>query len=552
MLELIAQNWEDLWGDAARHESVGAVFTRPEVVRLILDLAGYAPDAGRLAERRVLEPSCGDGAFLSEVIARLLASEHRAGREAVDWGNRYLDNALRAADIDASALARARAAICDQLTAAGCPTPRAEELVGSWLVRTDFLLHDWREPFDLVVGNPPYVRIEDLPRPLLQRYRAEFRSMTDRADLYIAFLERGLQLLSADGVLAVICANRFAKNAYGAALRSLIAQRYHVHTYLNLEHTQPFLSEVSAYPAILVADRRQGVPTRAGTLSDLEEATLAAVRRDAHTGSAEVLAEFAEWYPRGAPWVSTSRAERQRLAELERHPLLEQSAGGTRVGIGVATGADRVFILTERDPTIEDTRQIPLVMARDLSNQGVSWSGAYLVNPFADDESGALVDLASWPGLAAYLEPHGERLRNRHVARTRPQAWYRTIDRIWPALRTRPKLLIPDIQGSEATIGLDEGRYYPHHNLYWITSEEWDLRALKALLRSRFVRRQVEAHSVQMRGGSLRYQAQTLRRVRVPAFASLPASLVVQLRAVAESTDQAAIDEVAAGAFARR
>ena len=56
----------------------------------------------------------------------------------------------------------------------------------------------------------------------------------------------------------------------------------------------------------------------------------------------------------------------------------------------------------------------------------------------------------------------------------------------------------------------------PHHNVYWITSTTWDLRKLQALLQSDMVTDQLRAHSMAMRGGSLRYQAQNLRRVRIP------------------------------------
>lgn len=56
----------------------------------------------------------------------------------------------------------------------------------------------------------------------------------------------------------------------------------------------------------------------------------------------------------------------------------------------------------------------------------------------------------------------------------------------------------------------------PHHIVYWITSTTWDLRKLQALLQSDMVTDQLRAHSVAMRGGSLRYQAQNLRRVRIP------------------------------------
>lgn len=550
MLDLFETTWRDLWAGHDQHEGVGAVFTRPEIVDLMLDLAGYTPGSGRLAYTRVLEPSCGDGAFVSRVVSRLAESQREhAGLKG--WNDPALDDSLRAADISPASLDAARKMIREQLTAAGCPLPRASSLANTWTVHTDFLLHSWPDRYDLVVGNPPYVRIEDLPKRVLERYRAVFSTVGDRADLYIAFLERGLQLLSPGGVLAFITANRFAKNLYGRKLRKLIADRYHVRYYLNLEHTQPFLSEVSAYPAIVLIDQARGKPTQAATLEDIGTENLDAVRQAAESSDrgAAGVTEFPSWYPDGSAWLTTSHDEQRSLDRLnDSLPALESSAPGTKVSIGVATGADRVFILAGKSEEIEDDRQIPLLMASNISNQAITWSGKYLINPFAP--SGEAVDLARYPGLAAYLERHADQLRRRHVARQRPHAWYRTIDRIWPELQTRPKLVIPDIQGAgSTTIGLDEGRFYPHHNVYWITSDSWDLRALKTLLRSTIAVRQVSAYSVQMRGGSLRWQAQTLRKLRVPPLEGISDSILERLVDVSSSENQEEIDDAAGEAY---
>lgn len=548
-LELFTTTWEDLW-QGELSEPIGAIYTRPEIVAFILDLAGYTVGSQRLATRPLLEPSCGDGAFLEAILTRLLDSE-RAVHGKVDWDDASLERAICACDISLASVEAASRLIQERLVDSGCPVNQAAHLAASWTLHTDFLLHDWDRQFSFVVGNPPYVRLEALPKRVLQRYRARFITATDRADLYIPFFERGLELLAPDGALAFICANRFAKNQYGAALRKLVARQYHVRHYINLEHTQPFLQDVSAYPAVVVLDRIRGAPTRAATLSNCLPNTLSQVAQEAQEGGSpgKLVTSFPDWYPDGAPWQSTDLTERRLLSQLERSlPTLELSAPGTKVGIGVATGADEVFVLPAQHLGIEESRQLPLLMAQDIGVENLAWSGRFLVNPFMDGAGGALVPLHEHPGLAAYLEQRADRLRARHVARSRPHSWYRTIDRIWPELATTPKLVIPDIQ-SGGVVGIDKGEYYPHHNVYWISSESWPLSALQALLRSSIVLVQVRALSVQMRGGSLRYQAQTLRRLRIPALSSLSDGLISALASVGSSKEQAAIDAVASEAF---
>jgi hypothetical protein len=83
---------------------------------------------------------------------------------------------------------------------------------------------------------------------------------------------------------------------------------------------------------------------------------------------------------------------------------------------------------------------------------------------------------------------------------------------------------VPDIRGDGDGIAYDPGSLYPHHNLYFITSAKWDLRALQALLRSGIAKLFVEAYAVRISGGHLRFQAQYLRRIRVPAWESVSVS----------------------------
>jgi len=547
---LVEVDWRELWGaDGDSVESLGAVYTKPAVVDFILDLAGYSPEARRLRDFPLLEPSCGDGAFVDSVIERLVRSElHFAG--TVEWGDPRLAKSIQAADISHKSILAVRKRVGSQLVGFGCPPDQAEELTSQWFVQADFLLESWNRKFSFVIGNPPYIRIECIPKRVLSRYRHLYSTTTDRADLYVAFMERGLELLDEGGTLGFICANRFVKNQYGAALRALIARHFRVNYYINLEHSQPFVEDVSAYPAIfIIGNTGRERPTLAATLSGEVEPLLKEARPEL-LGNAplKLFQSFDSWYPDGSPWISTCKGKIAEIKTLEeRFPNLEDSGPGTRVGIGVATGADSVFVLDKPIPEIESDRLLPLIMAADVSNDTLRFSGHHLINPFNDD--GSLVDLSDYPGLGTYLTSQGNQLRNRHVAKVRPNSWYRTIDRIWPEWVGAEKLLIPDIQGT-ATIGFDRGEYYPHHNLYWIRSSSWPLLALKTILRSTFVYNQIKAYSVQMRGGALRYQAQTLRRVRLPLVASLTSSILDALALVSTSEDQRLIDEVSEGAFA--
>ena len=222
------------------------------------------------------------------------------------------------------------------------------------------------------------------------------------------------------------------------------------------------------------------------------------------------------------------------LKRLEAEfPLLEDTNTGTKVGIGVATGADKVF-LTKDPELVEESRLLPLALAKDTMNGVLEWSGHYLVNPWEAD--GSLVDLELYPKLRRYFGDNEALLKRRHVGRKKPSHWYRTIDKVNHSLTGRPKLLIPDIKSAAHPV-CDRGEYYPHHNLYHVTSEGWDLKVLGGLLLSEVGQFFVECYAVRMSGGYLRFQAQYLRRIRVPHLKKLDPRLAQELAGAFQARD---------------
>ncbi len=225
------------------------------------------------------------------------------------------------------------------------------------------------------------------------------------------------------------------------------------------------------------------------------------------------IARLPHWFDGDESWPA-GNPKQLALIELltDKFPALEDAETGTRVGIGVATGADEVFV-TKTPPDIESDRLLPLAMVRDLATGRLEWSGHYLVNPWTED--GALVRLKDFPRLAQYFDENGLQLKKRHIAEKFPTTWFRTIDKVNSTLTGRAKLLIPDMRLTIHPV-LDDGKAYPHHNLYYVVSDTWDIRVLGGLLLSRVAQAFVEAYAVKMRGGTLRFQAQYLRRIRVP------------------------------------
>lgn len=517
-------------------EERGAIFTRREVVDFILDLSGYTVDRP-LHELRLLEPSFGHGDFLLSAIDRLLAAWRAAGRPDP---LRALGNAVRAVELHRASMARTAISVTDRLIEEGVPAQTAEVLVDRWLLQGDFLLTELEGRFDVVVGNPPYVRQELIPDALMAEYRARYRTIYDRADIYVPFIERSLSLLAEGGQCGFICSDRWMKNRYGGPLRALVADGYHLKTYVDMVNTAAFHVDVVAYPAITVIAREKATGTRIAHRPAIDSATLAALASQIASERPPALAsgvrELHGVTAGAEPWILESSDQLALVRRLEADfPAIEDA--GCKVGIGVATGADKAFIGRYDELDVEPSRKLPLVMTRDIDSGDVAWRGYGVINPFADD--GRLVELAAFPRLQRYLEERREQIARRHVAQKAPANWYRTIDRIYPAIAAKPKLLIPDIKG-QAHVVYEDGKLYPHHNLYYITSDTWNARALQAVLLSGIARLFVAIYSTQMRGGYLRFQAQYLRRIRLPEWEKVQPVLQRELVDAAERQDVAA------------
>lgn len=486
----------------------GDVFTSPEVVSYMLDLVGYTADID-LSRTSILEPSCGEGEFVVEITRRLWESSRRFG---FDLSTAFQSNVF-AYDIDESKIASCRSRIAEL----GLSLP----LEGN-IHQADFLTADIRS-FDVVIGNPPYIRYEQIPAELLSSYKQQFHTFHYRADLYILFFEKTLKHLNPGGRHCFICSNRWLKNEYGKKLRGWIAHSFRLESIVSLEKaTDAFQEDVLAYPAItLISNERLGTTF---TFSELTSIT----QLGKETG--KMLPA-----PVSADWSSVFN----RVQSDDTLVTIEEM--GFLVGIGVATGADSIFIAKDLPSKVENELLLPALNARDMSGNRLQWSGQYLLNPYKPN--GELINLEDYPQAAAYLISHRETLQKRHIAKKNPRKWYKTIDRIVPALKDSPKVLLPDISGNQL-IFVDDGRFYPQHNLYYITGGSLrQLQLLSAMLMSDYVKSQLISITNCMNGGYPRWQSQYLRKLVMPDVNAIEESLAERLLGAYQAFDMTRLND---------
>jgi adenine-specific DNA-methyltransferase len=174
-----------------------------------------------------------------------------------------------------------------------------------------------------------------------------------RGDIYVGFIERSLGILTPGGKVAFICADRWLRNQYGVELRRLVASRYAVEHLWTMHDVDAFETRVSAYPAITVlSNKPQGAVTAADTTADFGPPSAFALADAAldsdftqFIGTGVKAHRLAHWFGGGDMWPTGSPARLALIEHLnEKFRPLHDPQTRTKVSIGVATGADKVYV----------------------------------------------------------------------------------------------------------------------------------------------------------------------------------------------------------------
>ena len=413
-------------------KSHGVVYTPEPVVARILDEAGLGSPA-EMAAASVCDPACGDGAFLVPLATRILRSLPR--REA-----RAALRRLVGADRDPEALAVCRARLNDLLRAADPGARLRWKLVEEDALGPDSLA-PFRGRFTHLVGNPPYVRVQNLEADGRRRLSGRFRLVRGATDLYLAFFELGLDLLQPGGRLAYITPSSWLRSDSGRPLRAELTHRHRVVRILDYGDHQAFPG-VTTYTAIAVLEK-DGVP-----------GPVPVARFDGARFLSGGVVALESTAP-GAPWVPFTPAERARLQDLEaRGPRLGQV---THIHVGLQTLADEVFILRKLAGAngaltcaaadghrieIESEYCRPVVKASVLRN-GVDPVERVVVWPY--DPRGRLLPESTLaqeaPAAWDWLTTNRPRLLRRDKGNGDPVKWYGFGRRVSIVSGFGPKLL---------------------------------------------------------------------------------------------------------------
>ena len=310
--------------------------------------------------------------------------------------------------------------------------------------------------FDCIVGNPPYIRIQTMNERApweVEVYKELYRAAKGgNCDMYVLFVERGLQLLNPRGRLGFILPHKFFNSRYGGPIRSIVADGRHLSHVVHFGAEQVF-DGATTYTCLLFLDKCGTRKCRYVRVDDLD-----AWRQSGKIVEASIPARQVT----SAAWNFTVGADSGLFSKLSSLPLKLGDAAD--IFVGLQTSADDVFIMDlirqtprtrrlkskalGRELALEKDLLFPLVSGTDIDAYAPLPTRQYVLFPYrSGDGTARLLPLAEIleqiPKTAAYLIENKGRLEGREKGRFRGRDWHRFGRNQNLGIQDRAKLCVP-------------------------------------------------------------------------------------------------------------
>ena len=383
----------------------GVVYTPKPVVSLMLS------KCSDLAGKRICDPSCGDGEFLVAIAEHIY--ERIARGENPEPLNYTLKN-LTGYDIDLSALNQ-----CKERLDAVAEKYREESVKWNLQVQDGLdlqpqlpLLEEDIEKFDIVVGNPPYVRIQHLEESRRNKiYKSNWKMVSGCSDLFIIFFEIGLHLLKDKGELVYITPSSWLKTMAGKDLRAHIKQNHRVKFLCDFGDTQVF-ENVTTYTSIISIEKN-GEPNEVIPAHKCD-----VIEKDKPLA----LSNGFEIHTSDSIWSLYSYDDRKFLDACNKSGI--KLADIATINVGIQTLADNVFIHEKGALDIEEgiTKRILKV---SVMKDGKDKKERIVIYPYKDGKLISEAEIKSkYPKAYSYLLSRKKQLMARDKGEMPEENWY--------------------------------------------------------------------------------------------------------------------------------
>ena len=358
-----------------------------------------AQERGGLAAARnlrVLDPACGSGSFLIaafDVLDDWFAQNDHSLNDTTKRRRHILRDNLFGVDLDPQAVEVTRLNLWLRAVHRQENLPKIPNIrEGNSLEDESF---DWQQEypqvfagggFDVVIGNPPYVRQEALAAAFKRHAAEHYRVWSGRADLYVCFYERAHELLRPGGLFGFVSSNKFMRAAYGAKLRQYLLDETKLQEIIDFGEL-PVFKEAATFPVIVITRKRWP-----GEDDDAQEFIYAAIKsldfQDFDVAVSEQATVLDERSLRGDSWALASAEDMAIFLQMRAESThLGDYLGTTSIFSGVKIGLNEAFIVDEgtRNRILRLNPQSAclirlLLLGKDIQEYWAIEEGRYLIN----------------------------------------------------------------------------------------------------------------------------------------------------------------------------
>ncbi|MCM4166580.1 hypothetical protein KCTC52924_03520 [Arenibacter antarcticus] len=501
-----------------------------------------------LLQLTICDPACGSGAFLNQALDFLI-KEHSyidelknkilgGGLQFSDIENTILENNIYGVDLNEESVeiaklslwlrtAQPRRKLNDLSSNVKCGNSLIDDrkVAGDKAFKweTEFPHVFKKGGFDVVIGNPPYVRVQNLRYDEIDFYKEKYEVAHKRIDVSLMFFELGFQIIKQNGLLSFITSIQFVNAEYGRKIRELLLN-YRINEFIDFDGLGVF-DGATTYPGILMLQKQK--PSDFDYFKIHEIGATSLFEKHNQDSLFSLKRTISHSSLNDDVWVFGSKDYQNVLDKLEENSIKLKSFANPCTGL--TSGKDKVFIFDKSQVDALDLEKeilLPVVRGRNISRFYISDETDFVLYPYRliNGETKMIPedDLAlNYPKSYAYLKEHRIELGKRKDSRkllSETGDWYKLIRKGRLELFRSQKILTPGIS-KENRFAIDhDGFTYlcGGAGVFGLVQEKFNIYYLTAILNSKAVEFFLHSISTKKQGGYYSYLNSFLEQIPIP------------------------------------
>ncbi|MGJ0302973.1 N-6 DNA methylase [Aliarcobacter cryaerophilus] len=487
-----------------------------------------------LLNLKILDPACGSGAFLNQALEYLINEHKNLQNDLALMGDLFasymveeeiLEHNLYGVDINEDAVEIAKLSLWLRTAKRGRPLTKLVNKIkcGNSLLNMPFS----ENSFDVVIGNPPYVRVQGLKSNYeneAKLYEEKFVSATGNYDLYVLFMEQSFKMLNQKGKLSYILPHKFLISDFGSGIRGFLSENKAVESLLHFGSEMVF-EDASTYTCIInLSHKNEKLNFKSISPRDIFN---------------QFEYDFITYDSLSSDkWNLSSNDITKVLEKINLQPLRVKDVFA-KIFQGIATSGDDVYLLLETkdglyskalDKIVEVEKGLlkPMLKGEDISRYKNLQNRYFVIFPYILEDGKAKpmseeYIQENFSNGYKYLKENEEFLRGREKGKMDKEGWFLYIYPKSLSEFEQVKIITPEISLG-ANMSFDDGKFYHNTKVYSFIKKveiKEDYKFYLTILNSKIMWFFLKNTGYELRGGYFTFKTNFINPFPLPKLENL-------------------------------